>query len=115
MRNFLLALSVSTVISASVHADDERVLARSLLNWLNSGSDANAGAAYIYGVVDAVKAQRKSAHQPDVICLPSSMEEAQMADIVRRHLLQNPARLQEPASTFVIEALTGALPCSKKS
>jgi hypothetical protein len=98
-------------MSVPAHANDERVLALSLLNWLNSASDANAGAAYIYGVVDTVKAQRKAARLPDVICLAANMEEAQMADIMRRYLAQNTARLKEPASAMVQEVLTAAQPC----
>jgi hypothetical protein len=98
----------------SAHADDERVLALSLLNWLNSAADANAGAAYIYGVVDTAKAQRKAAGRLDIICLPANMEEAQMADVLRRFLNAHPARLKEPASALVIEVLERALPCGAR-
>jgi hypothetical protein len=86
-----LICCVAAACSALVCADDERVLASSLLNWLNSTSDAYAGAADIYGVVDTVKAQRTSARINDVIWLPANMEKAQMADIMRRFLSQNPA------------------------
>lgn len=111
MRELFLAGCVLIALSTSAHADDERISAMSLLNWLNSTSDANAGPAYIYGVVDTAKAQRKAARQPDFICLPANMEEAQMADILRRYLAQNPQRLKEPASALVQEVLGRALPC----
>jgi Rap1a immunity proteins len=105
------ALFLAIFAAASAHADDERLLARSLLNWLSSPAHAATGAAYIYGVVDTIKAQRQAAKQADVICLPANMEEAQLADIVRRFLLAQPQRLQAPASAMVVEALSAALPC----
>jgi hypothetical protein len=86
-----LTCCVAAACSALVCADDERVLASSLLNWLNSASGGNAGAGYIYGVVDTIKAQHTSARINDVIWLPANMEEAQIADIMRRFLSQNPA------------------------
>jgi hypothetical protein len=105
------ALALCVVFCAPAHADDERVLGASLLNWLNSGSDAAVGAAYIYGVVDTAKAQRRAAKLPERICLPTSMEEAQMADLVRRYLNANTPRLEAGASALVLEALEKTLPC----
>jgi hypothetical protein len=108
---FRVALALCVVFCTPAHADDERVLGLSLLNWLNSGSDAAAGAAYIYGVVDTAKAQRRAAKLPELICLPASMEEAQMADIVRRYLNANTSRLKAGASALVLEALEKTVPC----
>jgi Rap1a immunity proteins len=56
MRVPMQCLMLCAALTSVAHADDERLLGASLLNWLNSNSDANAGAAYIYGVVDTMKA-----------------------------------------------------------
>jgi Rap1a immunity proteins len=111
MRVLMQCLILCAALISAAHADDERLLGASLLNWLNSNSDANAGAAYIYGVVDTMKAQRKAARLPDAVCLPVGMEEAQMADIMRRYLSQNIQRLREPAAALVQEVLARELPC----
>jgi Rap1a immunity proteins len=111
MRSIVRGMLLCMALTSVAHADDERLLGLSLLNWLNSNSDANAGAAYIYGVVDTMKAQRKAARLPDAICLPIAMEEAQMADIMRRYLSQNTQRLREPAAALVQEVLARELPC----
>jgi hypothetical protein len=75
-----------------------------LLTYANSNRNLFIG--YVLGVHDDAKAQR-------AFCSPSNATSAQLADVVVKHLRDNPATRSDPAHWLVREAYTQAWPCPK--
>ncbi len=124
IRCLLLALSAlvtSNPVIAQEAKTDRLVSGNTLYKHCGaqpSAPDYTTSAAYCVGYVTAVSdtfntvrvAERKS----QVICLPASSNAGQMADIVTKHLGDNPSTRHFGATTLVLEALVRAFPCQTR-
>lgn len=76
--------------------------------------DRAACLRYVEGAADMVSSLQALKSIPTNVCFDQSASSAQMVDIVRGFLADNPESLDEPAGKLVWAALYGAYPCSNK-
>ena len=70
------------------------------------------GSGYCLGIITAVGELLPPA-DASVICVPSGVNNKQMARIVVKYLEQNPEQLHKNATTLTIMATKKAFPCKK--
>ncbi len=61
---------------------------------------------YVNGVTDSFSGY--------LICLPPDVTTGQLVDMVKKYMNDNPAKLHEPSTSIVIDAIKKDFPCKKK-
>jgi hypothetical protein len=76
--------------------------------------DRAACLSYVEGASDMINSLQAMKSIPTNICVDQAATGAELVDITRSFLAENPEALDDPAGKLVWAALYGAFPCSNK-